>query len=487
MASQPTTLTVDPQERTAPEDSFRRHPSYLLAYGFGTSVVMWGVGFVCRMPPVWVPSSVLLFLLLACQLGGGFLAARGTGLGLRAGAGVGAVSAAVNLLVLGSLLGGSDPGQLVPTAAIWLPGSLLAGALLGGLGGMAALRFPGAAGATISPARASFAMPGAPPSPSPGVVTSGSGAGAGAPRRLAPPLWTGRFAQVAALATLLLLVVGGMVTSKEAGLAVVDWPNSFGYNMFLFPLARMTGGVYFEHSHRLFGALVGLTTLVLAIHLRFAEPRRWVRNLAWVALVMVVVQGILGGLRVTGKFTTTTDPSMTAPSLTLAFVHGIFGQIFFATLVALAAVTAPSWQLLPPAAPRADARRDHLWTSWAVALVLPQLVLGALYRHLEGGLVLHVTFAFVVASVAFVAGIRGFGLHADLPFYARLGKLLTGLVTGQLALGFGALVAVSLARGAPEPPTYEVVVATTHQATGAAILAVSTLMLVWSRRLFRAP
>lgn len=434
----------------------RRHRSYLLAFGFGTSVVMWGTGFLCRMPPVWVPSAALLFLLLACQLVGGFLAARSTGLGVRAGLGVGIFSAVVNLLVLGSLISGDDPNALVPDVAVWVPGSLAVGALLGGIGGaLGRRRLFGAA------------VPDAP--------------------SLRPPLWTGKFAQVAALATLFLLIVGGMVTSKEAGLAVVDWPNSFGYNMFLFPLSRMTGGVYFEHSHRLFGALVGLTTLVLAIHLQFVEPRRWVRGLSVVALAMVIVQGILGGLRVTGHFTTSTDPMMTAPSLTLALVHGVFGQLFFAALVILAAATSPSWQLLPEAQPRADARRDHTWTAWAVSLIVPQLVLGALYRHMEGGLHLHLSLAVLVAGAVFVVGIRGFGLHPETPLYARLGRLLIGLISLQILLGFGALTVVTLARNAPEPPLWEVVVATAHQATGAMLLAVATLMFVWSRRLFRTP
>ena len=76
--------------------------------------------------------------------------------------------------------------------------------------------------------------------------------------------FTAVHANVTVAATFLLVVAGGLVTSNEAGLAVVDWPNSFGYNMFLYPLAKMTGGIYYEHAHRLYGSLVGLTTIVLA-------------------------------------------------------------------------------------------------------------------------------------------------------------------------------------------------------------------------------
>ena len=95
-----------------------------------------------------------------------------------------------------------------------------------------------------------------------------------------------------------LLAVGGLVTSAEAGLAVVDWPNSFGYNMFLYPLARMTGGVYYEHAHRLLGSLVGLSTLVLALQLQSSERRGWVRGLGW--LTLGAVEPVAGKDRAVG-------------------------------------------------------------------------------------------------------------------------------------------------------------------------------------------
>src|SRR5262249_56432210 len=65
-------------------------------------------------------------------------------------------------------------------------------------------------------------------------------------------------------ATGVLIVLGGLVTNTGAGLAVPDWPSTFGHNMFLFPWSQMIGGILYEHSHRLVGALVGLLTLVLS-------------------------------------------------------------------------------------------------------------------------------------------------------------------------------------------------------------------------------
>ena len=59
------------------------------------------------------------------------------------------------------------------------------------------------------------------------------------------------WAVLTAMLTFVLLCSGGLVTSHGAGMAVPDWPNSFGYNMFLFPVSRWVGGIFYEHTHRL--------------------------------------------------------------------------------------------------------------------------------------------------------------------------------------------------------------------------------------------
>src|SRR5688572_10938498 len=111
--------------------------------------------------------------------------------------------------------------------------------------------------------------------------------------------WLHRFAVLTAGATLLLICVGGVVTSKGVGLAVPDWPTTFGYNMFFFPWSKWVGGVFYEHSHRLVASGVGLLTTILAVWLWIKEERKWVRWLGVIAFVAVVGQGVLGGLRVT--------------------------------------------------------------------------------------------------------------------------------------------------------------------------------------------
>src|SRR6266705_6325904 len=73
--------------------------------------------------------------------------------------------------------------------------------------------------------------------------------------------WRNRFAWLTCVATLLLICSGGMLTAKNVGLAVPDWPTTFGYNMFLFPISKWVGGILFEHTHRLMGSLVGFLTI----------------------------------------------------------------------------------------------------------------------------------------------------------------------------------------------------------------------------------
>ncbi|HEU4342169.1 MAG TPA: COX15/CtaA family protein, partial [Candidatus Binatia bacterium] len=109
-------------------------------------------------------------------------------------------------------------------------------------------------------------------------------------------VWPHRLAVVLACATLPLLFVGGLVTGKGAGLAVPDWPTTFGYNMFLYPWSKMAGDIFYEHSHRLVASGVGLLTIVLALILWFRERRNWLRWLGVAALALVISQGIIGGL-----------------------------------------------------------------------------------------------------------------------------------------------------------------------------------------------
>jgi cytochrome c oxidase assembly protein subunit 15 len=422
------------------------HSGDILAIGFGTTVAMWAVGYVARLPVVEAPPSAVLAVLLAALLGGGYLAGSRGDRGVRGGIYAGALTGLLNLLVLGSFLSTHDrPNALVPAAALWIPGSIGVSALLGALGALAGAR-------RREPGRA-------------------------------VPDWTAALARVAVAATFLLLVAGGLVTSNKAGLAVVDWPNSYGYNMFLYPFARMTGGIYYEHAHRLLGALVGLTTATLAVHLGFVETRAWVKRMAFVALGLVVVQGILGGLRVTGKLTSSADPAQTQPNIYLAVVHGVTAQVFFALLVAMAVVCSRTWRSDRPsiASPRAAA--DRRVASLAVAALIVQIVLGAVQRHLSLGLMMHIVMAFIAAGLAIAAGARAWGFYPNEPTLKRAGLLLIYGAGVQLALGFSAWIVRGAFEHGALSMDWKVVVTTLHQGMGAVLLAFAVALRTWMARL----
>lgn len=459
-------------ESTATSAAPRSATAAVLALGFGTTVAMWTVGYFCRLFGPAVPAPLLFALLLGCLLAGGVVAGRYTDAGIRRGLYVGLLSGLVNLLIVGSLLGGETPTDVKRGAILWIPGTLVVSAF----------------------------------------VTS-IGAALGTRRRVAhaPPDWPGVLALTAVVATFVLLAAGGLVTGFDEGLAVVDWPNTEGYNMFLYPLARMTGGIYLEHAHRLLGSLVGLTVLVLAIHTLIDERRRWVRNLGLLALGCVIVQGVLGGLRVTGRFTLSTQPADTDPSVILAIVHGVFGQIVLVALVALAAARSRAWQVAGAPSDAPAAGTDRVLAVVLTVLLVMQLVLGALVRHFTWALALpimrygltltpaqlksygtwalhlHITIAVIVVLVALALGVRALGLYRTLPVLRRSGIGLLILTGVQLALGIAALVVTGDDAENQRPDALDVAITTAHQVVGAALLALATLLLVWNYRLLRVP
>src|SRR5256885_2222253 len=146
--------------------------------------------------------------------------------------------------------------------------------------------------------------------------------------------WLDRFAWFTSIATLLLICSGGMVTSKGVGLAVPDWPTTFGYNMFLFPVSKWVGGIFFEHTHRLIASTVGFLTVILAIWIWRVDSRRWMRNLGFAALGAVILQGVLGGLRVT------------LLKDEIGIFHALLAQAFLGMLIVITLATSRSWERL---------------------------------------------------------------------------------------------------------------------------------------------
>ena len=184
-----------------------------------------------------------------------------------------------------------------------------------------------------------------------------------------------RFAVGTALATLGLIAMGGLVTSHGAGMAVPDWPTTYGYNMFLFPISLWKGGIFYEHSHRLYASLVGLLTAVLAVWLWLKEPRQWLRWAGVGALFLVALQGTLGGLRVT------------LFKDQIGIIHATLAQIFLLWVSAIALGTSSWWLKFSSRPPMAAVSPGLTYGFAAVSgLVLVQLILGASMRHQHAGL-----------------------------------------------------------------------------------------------------
>ena len=187
--------------------------------------------------------------------------------------------------------------------------------------------------------------------------------------------WLNRFIWFTAFATLLLICSGGMVTSKNVGLAVPDWPTTFGYNMFLFPVSKWIGGVLFEHTHRLIASAVGFLTLILAVWLWRDEDRQSVKTLGLLAVAGVILQGILGGLRVT----------MLQDQI--GIFHACLAQAFLGLIVLIGVMRTQLWRTLSRNSTvlngQVSQRLQPIKTiamATTIAIYL-QLALGATMRH----------------------------------------------------------------------------------------------------------
>ncbi len=281
-----------------------------------------------------------------------------------------------------------------------------------------------------------------------------------------PNRWLHWLALLTAWATFVLIFVGGIVTSTGSGLAVPDWPTTFGHNMFLYPWSEMVGGIFYEHSHRLIGSVVGFLTLTLALLLWLREPRRWLRWLGIVALGMVIIQGVLGGLRVV------------LLQYTLAIIHACFAQAFFALTVSLVVFTSREWQEESQPIFSADAARLQRLSVLTTGLIYLQLIFGAVLRHTGARLDAHLLFAVLVTIYVLWLSIRILANHADQPRLARPATILCGLLILQLALGVGSYFGQFIILGPSR-----VMLTTSHVATGALMLAACLVLTLQTYRL----
>jgi heme a synthase len=304
-----------------------------------------------------------------------------------------------------------------------------------------------------------------------------------------------RFTTLIAAATFVLIVAGALVTSTGSGLAVPDWPTSYGYFMYTFPLSYMVGGIFYEHGHRLIASTVGILMIVLAIWLWWKEPRCWVRRLGLVALAAVVVQGVLGGITVLYFLPTPVSVS-----------HAGLAQIFFCLPVSLALFTSPGWLrgYRDPARSSTcvgavDDRRLRRLAIAVTGLVYLQILVGATMRHSGAGLAIpdfplvfggllppawtaaigvhyaHRIGALIVTVAIFAVARHVWSRHRQRTELLRPVTFLTGLVFVQIVLG-GWTVLSGRA----------VIVNTAHVAAGALVLATSLVITLRAHRIFFA-
>ena len=286
--------------------------------------------------------------------------------------------------------------------------------------------------------------------------------------------WPHRLAVATTAATFALILAGGIVTTTGAGLAVPDWPTTFGYDMFSFPWAKMTGGILYEHSHRLIGSLVGLLTLSLAILLWVADRRRWVAWLGALALAAVVVQGILGGLRVV------------LLANHLAFVHGVVAHGFLALVASLALFTSRAWNDQAKSLPTEVAARLRGLCLFATVGIFVQIILGAIVTHTGRRVDAHIGLAVVLSVLVPLLTQRMFVRLEDRPHLTRPASHLRAAWIVQLILGLGSYVARFHGLEVPMAPVLALALPVAHRLAAGWMLIAALLLALQVFRLSRS-
>ncbi len=286
-------------------------------------------------------------------------------------------------------------------------------------------------------------------------------------------VWLHRLAVLTSMLTLVLILAGGLVTGTGSALAVPDWPTTFGYNMFLYPWSEMKGGILYEHTHRLIGSVVGLLTLILALWLWVKEPRRWVRSLGAAAAAAVIVQGVLGGVRV----------MLASSGETLAIIHGCLAQAFFALMVSLAIFTSREWNQDPRRRVADHTERLGPLCLLTTGFVFLQIVFGAMLTHAGVLLSAHLLCAALIAIHVCLLEARVVRHRADLPELAFPSGLLCGLLVAQLLLGLGSYLGRFTSVGVSFPALAGLAFPVAHRITAALMLATCLVLTLRSYRL----
>lgn len=277
------------------------------------------------------------------------------------------------------------------------------------------------------------------------------------------------YAAFTAACTLLLVVAGALVTSNDAGLAVPDWPLSYGSL-----LPPMVGGIFWEHGHRMIATLVGLLTIGLAVWIGRADDRPWMRKLGWIALAAVVAQGVLGGITVIFFLPRPVSIS-----------HASLAQLFFCLTVSLALFTSRWWhQDLTELEDTASPSLRKLTVTMA-AIVFLQLVLGAAFRHKALGILPHILWAVAVLGMSVKLGRTVRQRFSTVAGLRQPAVLLSALVGFQILLGSATFWSRLIGAGFPQPILLVVGLTVAHVAVGALTLAAAVVLALCTFRLTR--
>jgi cytochrome c oxidase assembly protein subunit 15 len=434
-----------------------------ISTGFFASVLMWMFAWILHLPGVHVPSSVSIVIMLATLFGVClfWLPCVEAKTRVKTGALAGGIAGLVNLMILGSIITEqpdttaqmeSQANQLQPNALLVIVGSL--------------------AVSTVIAVVAS-------------LISKSS---------KHPPIdairWRTRFARVTALSYIPLIAVGGLVTSTDSALAVPDGATTYGALSVLFPLKLMAEPrIFFEHSHRLFGTLAGLTTLVLMLRVLRGERRKFPKVMTSALFLAVLAQGLMGAFRVSEE------------STFLAIFHGIFAQIVLALSACTAITLSKRWVSCNPSPESLPlAKRTRTFMALAFSALFLQLCLGAVTRHLNSNhaMLTHAGFAFIVVGLLIIggsfcikAGKSDPGSNGIRPF----GAIMHGLVVLQFTLGWAVLgmawdgdeaadlpTSTELSSTAAVPAS-EALITTVHHLTGAMLFAATACALFWALRI----
>lgn len=298
-------------------------------------------------------------------------------------------------------------------------------------------------------------------------------------RRPAPPrtIWPHLTAWSVAVGTVVLMGVGALVTTFEAGMAVPDWPNSFGYWMFGLPMEQwipMMGGsfeVFLEHSHRIIGSIIGMLTIGFVVACWFGDGRWRTITLSLVALLLVCVQGFIGGYRVLFD------------EQTLAMIHGTVAPAFFAYIVVLLNVTSrrvDASESQPTSAPG-----WAVWLVWIVSLLMVvatyvQIGFGAYLRHFQQGHMVHLLLPILLTALSLITLVLAWTVLRDRRPLRRAATWVFVLLLAQASIGVAAWTAIFGLFGVMPQRlgSFEAVTTLLHVIFGAFLLAATVTQAV---------